>query len=271
MSRRDQEKLIKIGAKVVSHGRYVAKPGEVATIAVLAANRPQARSIFRYISGILKAVPLFARMVVDENTEAITLSNRVVIEIGTASFRTTRGYSFAAVLCDEIAFWRQDETSANPDVEILRALRPGMASIPGSILMLASSPYAKRGELYAAYRRHFGKDDARVLVWKADTATMNPKIDPAIIAEAYESDPEAAKAEYGAEFRSDIADFVTREIIDAVTCRHELPPEPGVTYAGFVDPSGGISDSMTLAVAHLRDGGICGPCHFGGGLAVTDL
>jgi hypothetical protein len=81
-------------------------PGEVATIAVLAANRPQARSIFRYISGILKAVPLFARMVVDENTEAITLANRVVIEIGTASFRTTRGYSFAAVLCDEIAFWR---------------------------------------------------------------------------------------------------------------------------------------------------------------------
>jgi hypothetical protein len=65
MSRRDQEKLIKIGAKVVSHGRYVAKPGEV----VLAANRPQARSIFRYISGILKAVPLFSRMVVDENTE----------------------------------------------------------------------------------------------------------------------------------------------------------------------------------------------------------
>jgi hypothetical protein len=78
------------------------------------------------------------------------------------SFRTTRGYSFAAVLCDEIAFWRQDETSANPDVEILRALRPGMASIPGSMLLLASSPYAKRGELYAAYRRHFGKDDVRV-------------------------------------------------------------------------------------------------------------
>jgi hypothetical protein len=31
-----------------------------------------------------------------------------VIEISTASFRTTRGCSFAAVLCDEIAFWRQE-------------------------------------------------------------------------------------------------------------------------------------------------------------------
>ena len=114
-------------------------PGELATIAVLAANRSQARSIFRFVSGLLKAVPLFARMILDENTEAITLANRVVIEIGTASFARP-GYSFAAVLCDEIAFWRQDETSANPDVEILRALRPGMASIPGSVLLMASSP-----------------------------------------------------------------------------------------------------------------------------------
>lgn len=241
-----------------SYDEYLA-PGEVATIAVLAANRSQARSIFRYVSGLLKAVPLLAPLVADETADLITLTNCVVIEIGTASFRTTRGYSFAAVLCDEIAFWRQDETSANPDVEILRALRPGMASIPGSILLLASSPYAKRGELYAAFRRHFGKDDARVLVWKADTATMNPRIDPAIIAEAYESDPEAARAEYGAEFRDDLADFVTREIVDAVTAwgRTELPPEPGVTYSAFCDPSGGANDAMTLAVAHLRDGETC--------------
>ena len=63
--------------------------GELATIAVLAANRSQARSIFRFVSGLLKGVPLFARMILDENTEAITLSNRVVIEIGTALFRTT--------------------------------------------------------------------------------------------------------------------------------------------------------------------------------------
>ncbi|HQT89609.1 MAG TPA: hypothetical protein PK677_13840 [Acidiphilium sp.] len=239
------------------YGPHLA-PGEVATIGVLAANRDQARSIFRFISGLLKATPLLAGMVQDENTETIILSNRVHIEIGTASFRTTRGYSYAAVLADEIAFWRSDETSANPDVEILRALRPGMASIPGSILLLASSPYAKRGALYATFRRNYGRDDARVLVWKADTAAMNPSIDPAIIAEAYEEDPEAARAEYGGEFRDDLADFVTRETVDAVTCwgRTELPPEPGVAYLAFVDPSGGVSDAMTLAIAHIMPSGV---------------
>jgi hypothetical protein len=236
---------------------YLA-PGEVATIAVLAANRSQARSIFRYVSGLLKAVPLLSQKVKDENTEIIELSNRVVIEIGTASFRTTRGYSFAAVLADEVAFWRSDENSANPDVEIMRALRPGMASIPGSILLMASSPYGKKGELYNAFRRHYGKDN-RVLVWKASTETMNSKVDPEIIREAYESDPEAARAEYGAEFRDDLADFVTRETVDAVTCwgRTELPPCPEITYSAFVDPSGGVNDAMTLSVAHLSGSAIC--------------
>ena len=81
-----------------------------------------------------------------------------MIEIHTCSFRVTRGYTFAAVLADETAFWR-DETSANPDVEIFRALRPGLANIPGAMLN-ASSPYRKAGVLHATFARHFGKGDA---------------------------------------------------------------------------------------------------------------
>ncbi len=234
-------------------------PGECATVVIMAANRAQARSIFRFVIGLLKAVPLIQPMIADDNTEQITLSNRVIIEIATASFRTTRGYSFAAVLADELAFWRLEESSANPDVEIMRAVRPGMASIPGSILLLASSPYAKKGELYNAFRRHYGKDDARVLFWKAPTELMNSCVDKRIIEEARESDPEAARAEYDAEFRDDLADYITRETIDAVTMlgRTELPPCSDITYSAFCDPSGGVNDAMTLAVAHLSGGAIC--------------
>ena len=88
---------------------------------------------------------------------------------------------------------------------------------------------------------------------------MNSRIDSAIIKEAYEDDPESARAEYGAEFRDDLADFITRETVDAVTClgRRELPPEQGITYAAFCDPSGGASDAMVLAIAHLQDGAVC--------------
>jgi hypothetical protein len=233
--------------------------GEVATVGILAVDKGQARTIFRFVIGLLKAVPLLEPLIVRRDSETIELSNRVVIEIGVASFRSTRGYSYAAVLCDEVAFWRSDESSLNPDVEILRALRPGLASIQGAMLLMASSPYAKRGELYNAYHRHYGKDDARVLVWKASTQEMNPRVDKRIIEEAYESDPESARAEFGGEFRDDLADYISRETVDAVTMqdRHELPPEPGVTYSAFVDPSGGVSDSLTLAIGHLSRNAVC--------------
>ena len=214
-------------------------------------NRAQARTIFRYVTGLLRAVPALAQMIKEETADSVTLNNRVVIEIHTASFRVTRGYSLAAALCDETAFWR-DETSANPDMEIFRALRPGLSSIPGSILLNASSPYRKTGVLYNAFARHFGKDDARVLVWRGTTLEMNPGLDPRVVEEAYEDDPQSAAAEYGAEFRDDINDFVSREVVDACTVRGraELLHAFSLRYAAFVDPSGGSSDSMTVAIAH---------------------
>jgi hypothetical protein len=228
--------------------------GEVATIGIIAADRRQARTILRYVNGLLDDVPLLAGLRESETTDSVSLTNRVVIEIATASFRVTRGYSYAAVLCDEVAFWRSED-SANPDAEILAALRPGLASISGSMLLKASSPYAKRGVLWTDFRRYFGVDDARVLVWKGTTAEMNPGIDPALLATAYEDDPANAAAEYGAEFRSDIAAFVAREVVEACTeagC-FEIEPTRAQQYFAFVDPSGGSADSMTLAIAHRFD------------------
>jgi hypothetical protein len=83
---------------------------------------------------------------------------------------------------------------------------------------------------------------------------MNPSIDPAIVAEAYEDDPASAAAEYGAEFRDDIAEFVSRNIIDACTApgRIELLPAASVRSTALLDPSGCTADSMTLAIAHAQ-------------------
>src|SRR5580700_2020277 len=148
-----------------------------------------------------------------DTSDAIDLTNAITIEILTASFRTVRGYTLIAALLDEVAFWRSDE-SANPDSEIIGAIRPAMATIPGAMLLCASSPYARRGALWTAFRKFFGRDNS-VLVWKADTRTMNPTVPQSVIAEAYEDDPASAAAEYGAEFRTDVETFVSREVIDA--------------------------------------------------------
>jgi hypothetical protein len=229
--------------------------GERATIAVIAADRRQARVIFRFLVGIVDSVPMLSAMIEDRTAETITLTNRVTIEIHTASFRVTRGYTFGAVLADETAFWRTEE-STNPDVEIFRALRPGLGTIPGAMLLNASSPYRRTGVLHEAYARHFGKDDSRVLVWNAPSLAMNPSLDASIVERALEDDPLSASSEYLAEFRSDIADFISRAVVEACVEAgvYERPPSRTRRYSAFVDASGGSgSDSMTIAVAHAED------------------
>ena len=233
--------------------------GERGTVMVIATDRRQARIIMRYIAALLHQVPMLKAMIERQEVESVDLNNRITIEVHSASIRTTRGYTLVAALLDEVAFWFGEEY-ANPDAEILEALRPAMATVPGALLLGLSSPYRRSGALYEAHRRHFGKDHDPVLVVQADTKTMNPTIPQSVIDRAYERDPLSAAAEYGAEFRSDVAGFLSPDWIDRAVRpgQSELAPLSWlnghtIRYQAFADPSGGGRDAFTLAISH-RDG-----------------
>jgi hypothetical protein len=232
--------------------RQFLSPGERGTIMVIACDRRQARTIFRYIGGLLTKVPMLARMVERQTAECFDLNNDVTIEVAVASFRSVRGYTVVAALLDELAFWRSDESS-NPDAEILASIRPAMATIPNAMLLCASSPYAQRGALFTAFKAHYGQDNDPVLIWKAPTRVMNATVPQSVIDAAMEADPQSAASEYGAVFRTDLEAYIARDVIEAVTIqgRFELPRIEHVRYFAFVDPSGGSSDSMTLCIAHI--------------------
>jgi hypothetical protein len=226
-------------------------PGERGVVTIIAADKRQAQSIFRYLKALL-SIPLLGNLIERETAEVLELANRVSIEVMTASFRTIRGRTVVAALCDELAFWRTDEESANPDADIIEALKPSMATITGAVMIKASSPYARRGVLWEDHRKHFGKDDSDLLVWQAPTRVMNPSVPQSFIDDETEADPANASAEFGAQFRTDLEAFVSREAVEAVTVqgRIELPPYEGGKFVAWCDPSGGSSDSMTLAIAH---------------------
>lgn len=231
---------------------YKLAPGERGVVMVIAADKKQARTIKRYVSGLLASVPMLAALIESESAESLELKNGISIEITAASFRAVRGYTVVAAIADEVAFWR-NEDSSNPDAEILNALRPAMATVPGALLLCISSPYWFRGELARAFRDHYGKDDDEVLVVKAPTKALNPSIPDSVIERARREDPAAAAAEWDAEFRRDVDGFLDRSAIEAcvTTGRYEIPPVAGVTYRAFVDPAGGSGgDSFTCAVAH---------------------
>jgi hypothetical protein len=239
-------------AACVDH-RDVLGPGERGVLPLLAASTQQAGQAFNFVSGIFAGSRGLSALVTSTTSDTLTLATGVDIEVRPASWRTIRGISAVAAIADEISFWRSDD-SANPDREILKALRPALATT-GGLLACISSPHAKRGELHTMFRRHYGSaGDPRILVAKAPSRTMNPSLSQGVVDRAYEEDPEAASAEYGANFRSDLAIFITRETLDAaieagVTVR---APIGGVAYYAFADPSGGSSDSFTLAISHVE-------------------
>lgn len=235
--------------------RPLLGPGERGVIMIVATDRKQARVIMRYLTAILQAVPMLAAMIQRQDAEAIDLDNNISIEIMSASYRSIRGRTVVVFIGEETPFWR-DENSANPAEEILAAVRPAMATIPGALLICIGSPYRRSGVVYEAWKKHYGKDDSTILVVQADTRTMNPTVPQRVIDEAMERDPIAASAEYLAQFRSDVGSFLDVDLIERAIerGRRERAAQDRFRYVAFTDPSGGAHDSFTLGIAHEENG-----------------
>ena len=225
-------------------------PGERGWIFVIANDKNQAGIIKKYISGILHGNRLLQAKIENETKEEIELAGSVGIAVKTCSYRTLRGFTLLAAIIEEMAFFRSED-SANPDREILAAVRPALATIPESLLLGISTPYSRTGVLWEQYKANFGKEGGP-LIWLAPTRTMNPTVDARLIENALKEDPQAARAEWEAEWRDDIEAFISAELIDAVTIpgRFELPRILDAQYFGFIDPSGGRNDSFTLGITH---------------------
>lgn len=233
----------------------VLAPGERGTIPIMAATQRQAAKALSYVSGIFAAVPMLRDQVASETAEMVRLTNSIDIEVRPASFRSIRGITAVVAIGDEVAFWRSDE-SANPDAEILDAVRPSLATTGGPLIVI-SSVYARKGEAYKTWRKQHGPDgDPLILVMKQPSRVMNPGLPQRVIDRALERDAAVARAEYLSEFRSDVEGYASEEAIEACVTAgcHERGALSGVTYFGFVDPSGGVKDSFTLAIGHREKG-----------------
>lgn len=225
--------------------------GERIKIIVLAVDRAQAGVIFRYAVGFLDQVPMLRAMVERETADSVSFSNRVDLEVTTNNFRSVRGTTIGAAILDEAAFWRS-EFSASPDIEVVNAIRPAMATIPNALLIGIGSPYRRAGVMYDAWKRHYANNQSTTLVIQASSQDLNPTIRDQVIAKATEADAQAARSEWFAEFRSDLSAFLESELIDRCIDpnRRERAPVNGMGYQAFCDPSGGAHDAFTLAIGH---------------------
>jgi hypothetical protein len=130
-------------------------PGETAVVACIAPDRRQARTLFDYCAGLVHESPMLRAELVKETADTLEFQHRTRLEIHTGSFRAVRGYTMALAVIDEAAFLR-DEHSANPDVELARALRPALATLGGRLVVI-SSLHRRRGLMAEAHRRFYAR------------------------------------------------------------------------------------------------------------------
>jgi hypothetical protein len=227
-------------------------PGETGVLLCLAQDQRVATKILDFCEEDFNASPVLKQLILGRSSDTLELRNNINVEVRPASFRKLRGPTYVALIADELAFWFTEEHYANPDIEVIAAVTPGLLTTKGPIIM-ASSPYARRGVLWDNYNKHFGPNGSpSILVAKGTTRDFNPTIEQAEIDRLLAKDPARNRAEYLAEFRNDIESFVSFDVVNACIegAVSERPPVRGVEYVAFADPSGGSVDSFALAVGH---------------------
>lgn len=238
-------------AALAGHERKLSK-GEKGLVAVISPTRRQSRIVRGYIQGIFRSTPLLRREIERETAQGFDLANGVSIEILAGDYRTVRGFTLLAAVVDEICFFGLEaESKIKNDAELVRALRPGLATVGGKLIAI-SSPYARRGWAYQTWKRNWGKSNPGVLVWNCSSRTMNPTLPQSVVDEALREDLAAAKSEYLGEWRDDVSAYLPRAVIEqsVVSGRLQLLPDEAQTYFAFADLSGGRNESAALAIGH---------------------
>jgi hypothetical protein len=173
--------------------------GERGVVLCLARTQEQSHVVLEYVAGIIEAAPILTKMVIRRAADSLTLFNRgatIVIAVRAVSFRSVRGLTCVAAVADEIAFWQAEDGSANPDVELLRAVRPTMLTTHGPLFAI-SSPYARRASFGPPSSGTMApQGDRRILVAHAASREMNPTLRQADIDREMDRDLAAGLAEY---------------------------------------------------------------------------
>lgn len=230
------------------------EPDRTPVYALLVAQdqRASMRALYRYASAPYELQPLLRAVVSSRTESTLTLTTGCTIAAYPCRPASIRGLRARVAILDELAHFRSSENTPM-DTEMLRAVRPTLATTGGKLVVL-SSPYWSAGALYDLHRRHFGRADSSTLVWVGTAPAMNATLPADYLQRLEAEDPEAYRSEVLAEFRQGLTALFDADAIAAcVADWRELPPVDGVQYHGFSDPSGGRQDAFTLAIGHRDD------------------
>jgi hypothetical protein len=242
--------LARVAVIETLYGDHQVPPGDVGVFAFVSVTRREARQRLSTIAEILDVLKVSYTRRGDE----IELNNtNRLFRVYSASFRTAVGFTCIGMVADEAAKWRDDDTGANPATEVLRSMRPAMATMPNAHEFLSSSPWATLD----AHHEHMELGDTEHQnVESAPTWVANPTLTEAQCREL-EADEETFQREYGAiPMRGGVSIFFdSRAIEDSVLKDWTNPRTPRIGEQVTCGADFGFkSDFSALYISHLLGG-----------------
>jgi hypothetical protein len=204
-------------------------PGQRAYVLVVARVVQQAEIAFDFLRRYVSESPILSQRVLKVRNNEIEFGNGVVIACRPCSYSTIRGVLVICVICDEMAFWQHEQTAANPEQEVIDAIRPAMATLFNTKLVKISTPFRKEGILWNEFQK---RDELDHLVWQLSTEEMNPEVKKHHLEKARRDNEQTFRREYDAKFTDHVLGWITPEILEPCILRghRELPPVSNGVY-----------------------------------------
>jgi hypothetical protein len=229
------------------------RPGQRAYVLIIAPVIQQAEIAFKFIRQYLLESPILAQYVSKIKKDEIELQGGITIACRPCSYISIRGVPVICAILDELAFWNHEPSSANPEEEVLHAIRPAMATLTKTKLIKISTPFRKEGILWDEFQR---RDELDHFVWQLSSQEMNPSISVKFLEKARDANESTFRREHLAEFTDSAFAWIPPELLEPCILRgrRELPPIAGGTYVAAVDPAFQRSD-FGFAILHRSDAG----------------
>ena len=265
------------------HMEHVLK-GQEAVAVLISQMKDVALKNLKSIELCLNSSPMGRREIKDVLADRIVLHNGITIVASAPNIKAQRGLAIPVVGMDEVGFWYSDPESANPDIEVERAVSAAQQQFPRRKRFGISTPWSKEGLLY---EYHLAGTEGRllrpdspdrekyedILVVEATTAAMTlgmkkPHITRKGLEKERRRDPSGFIREYLKQFVDAISAFILRKALErccelqkgqaerAPRPRPGVPEDVGIErpfYVAAIDPAF-RTDAFAFTILHNEPG-----------------
>lgn len=224
------------------YGKHVVPPGDIGVVAIISTRREEAVERLRTIKAILDALDVSYR----ERDMTLELTERrIMFRVYVATVAGVSGFTSIFVFCDEVSKWKDIDTGSNPADQVLKSVRPTLATMPFGKIVLSSSPLGKHDAHFDAYAE--GDTDMQCVDY-APTWVANPTLTEARTKQL-ETDPSTWEREYRAiPQEDDDTSLLSAVLLRACQRPSFLIDKDRYRYVAAIDPAT-RGNAWTLVVA----------------------